>query len=192
VYIDVTCDDKLEKLIITGNPPREILEETKAKLMQEFSSLTGGGEMKEFTATARDFFQKRNTVMGIEVCIHLIASGKYGEAVEFLNRARIACTEPENEEQAARLITRLNGELKNRSGKLKEAADRYEKLQKKGEKPTRQYYNRLLVMLSTSETVKIQLDRNRLTLSEFAEYINAFNEYQTQLKAIQNGRKHNR
>jgi hypothetical protein len=189
IYIDVTCDDRLEKLVISGNPTRGELEEAKAKLTQEFSELCGNGETKILTENACDFFRKQNAVTGIDISIRLIASGKYEEAITFLSKSGIRCTTPENEAQAQSLITRLTKELKNRLAKLKEAKTSYEDSVKKGEKPTRQYYNRLLVTLSTCEIIKMQLDRNKLTLSEFAEYIHLFNEYQEQLKSIKNDRR---
>jgi hypothetical protein len=190
VYIDVTCDDKLEKLIISGNPSIELLEETKEKLIQEFSELTGSGEMKIFTEAARNFFYLRNTITGMEMAAHLIASGEYGDAIAFFNKSGVKCAAPENNEQAEALMSKINLKLKNRLAKFKEAKKRYESLQKQGEKPTRKYYNKLLVTLSTCEIIKMQLDRNRLTLSEFAEYINILSEYHNHLKSAKNGRKH--
>ncbi|MDR0680858.1 MAG: hypothetical protein LBG15_03245 [Dysgonamonadaceae bacterium] len=190
VYIDVVCDDNLEKLIISGNPSREMLEAAKGKLTQEFSELSGDTETEIFFEEARNYFQKRNTVLGIELSSRLIAAGKYKEAVDYLSRNGIDSPVPDNDQQAGQLIKRLNIKIKNLSVKLLEAKKRYESLQGKGEKPTRRYYNRLLVILSTCEAIKIQLDRNKLLLSEFAEYIHLFNEYQQQLKSMRNERKH--
>jgi hypothetical protein len=189
VYIDVTCDDRLERLIISGNPTQEMLEETRSKLTQEFAGLTGNTEMKIFAEEARNYFRKRNTISGIELSIRLIASGQYTEAVNFLNKNGVECFVPENDEQAKQLIEKLNLKLKNHLAKFKQVKARFEALQKKSEKPTRKYYNRLLATLSTCEIIKMQLDRNKLTLSEFAEYINILNEYQEQLKSIKNDRR---
>ena len=190
VYIDLTCDDKLERLIISGNPTRELLEETRAKLVQEFSELAGSGETRAYVEAARNFFYYRNRVMGMQLAVQLIAAGQYGDAIEYLNRSGVQCTAPGNGEQAAALIKELNRQLANLSSRLKEKKELFESLQKRGGKPNRQYYNRLLVMLSTCEAIKMQLDRNKLTLSEFAEYINLFNEYTNHLKSIKNGWKH--
>jgi hypothetical protein len=190
VYIDLTCDDRLERLIISGNPSRELLEETKSKLVQEFSELVGGGETRAHIEAARNFLYYRNRVAGMQIAVHLISYGRYDDAVSYLNQSGVKCAAPENGERAAALIKELNREAGNLSARLKEKKELYESLKGKGEKPTRKYYNRLLVMLSTCEAVKMQLDRNRLTLSEFAEYINMFNEYGNQLKSIKNGRKH--
>jgi hypothetical protein len=189
IYIDATCDDRLERLVISGNPTREMLKEAMVKLTQEFSELCGNGENKVFAENTLDFLRKQNIVMGIDISIRLIASGKYEEAIAFLSKTGMKYTAPENEAQAQSLITRLAKELKNRLSKLKEAKDSFNGFTKKGEKPTRQYYNRLLVTLSTCEIIKMQLDRNKLTLSEFAEYIRLFNEYHEQLKPIKNDRR---
>ena len=46
VYIDVTVDDRMDGLIISGRPTHDELEEAKMKLVSEFTELSGGGEMK--------------------------------------------------------------------------------------------------------------------------------------------------
>ena len=190
VYIDITCDERLERLIISGDPSRELLEETREKLVQEFSELTGGSEMKTFIEATRRFFYLRNRITGMQIAIRLIAAGRYDEAVSYLNQSGIECAAPGNGEQARDLTAKLELKLKNLLGELRRAKKHYESLRGKGAKPTRQYYSRLLVMLSTCEAIKMQLDRNRLTLSELAEYINIFNEYHNQSKSIRDGRKH--
>jgi hypothetical protein len=190
VYIDVVCDERLDRLIISGHPCQQTLEETKIKLMQEFSTLTGGGETRNFIETTRNFFYQRNRLAGIEIAIRLISSGQYAAATAYLNGSGFKCAVPENGEQADALTKRLQMELRKRADMFRKAKKRYESLQNKGEKPTRKYYNRLLVALSTCEVIKMQLDRNKLTLSEFAEYINILNEYQQHIKSIRNDRKH--
>jgi hypothetical protein len=56
----------------------------------------------------------------------------------------------------------------------------------KSEKPTRKYFTRILVMLSSCEVIKMRLNPKEITLAEFAEYINLFNDYQNQLKISRN------
>jgi hypothetical protein len=188
VYIDLVCDNRLERLIISGNPSQELLEETKMKLTAEFSELSGGGEMQMFIETTRQFFYQRNLIAGMQIAMQLIAAGNYDESIAYLNKSGITCTAPQNDEQTNALLKQLSLKLKNLSSKFKQIKKRYESLQKRGEKPTRKYYNRLLVALSTCEVIKMQLDRNKLTLSEFAEYINIFNEYHNHLKTIKHGK----
>jgi hypothetical protein len=180
----------LEKLIISGSPTTEQLEEAKFKLTSEFSELSGGNDSKIFAETAKNYFHNRNLVLGLEISLRMIYEGKYDTSIEYLNNNGVSCTTPENEEQAKALIRKIELKLKNRSAKLKQYRAQYNALSsKKSDKPTRRYFNKLIVMLSVSEVIKMQIDRNKLMLSEFAEYLNTYNEYQQYLQTLKNKRK---
>jgi hypothetical protein len=182
VYIDVTVDDRLERLIIGGNPSREMLEETKMKLTAEFAELSGNEEAKIFNDVLDSYYKQRGLILGLETSLKLVTSGHFEAAITYLNSNGVKCSVPENEGEISALIARIQSKLKNRLAKFKEISSQYESLSKKGNKPTRRYYNKLLIILSTCEVIKIQLNPQKMTVAEFAEYLNMFNEYQNQLK----------
>lgn len=186
VYIDVVCDNRLERLIISGNPTCEELKEAKYKLIAEFSELCSGNEEKAFNEAVRSYYYLRTLIIGYESCISLIVEGKFDSAIEFLNNNGIKCKVPADEKERLELIRSIETKIKGRILKFRQAERTFKALcSKKGEKPTRKYFNHLLVMLSTCEMIKMQLDRNKLTLAEFAEYLNVFNDHQQYLKTLQ-------
>ena len=190
VYIDAVVDDKLESLIISGNPTREYLEEVKIKLVSDFIELSGGGDMKAFIEATSDFYAKRSIALGFDIAIRLINARRYKKAIEFLDANGMNCSIPRNEDEHEKLIAAVGVKFKNRLAKHKEATGKYkDMISDRREKPTRKYYNKLLVTLSTCEVIKIQLNPKTMTVAEFAEYINTYKEYQNNLKIKLYGRK---
>lgn len=188
IYIDVTCDDnKLRNLIIEGNPTQEELNEARSKLIAEFSELSNNGESQALTEVVSNLYYQRNLILGYELSLKLVLSGKFAKAIEYLNQNGVKCSPPKTDEELEKLINAIQLKTKNRMVKYKEAKSQYNALSSgKGEKPTRRHYNKLLVMLSTCEAIKIQLDAKKMTVAEFAEYLNMFNEYQNNLKMRNN------
>jgi hypothetical protein len=190
VYIDITVDDQLDRLIISGSPSREELEETKLKLISEFSEIAGGGEMKAYANVVSDYHKQQNLINGLELSLSLILAGRFEKAIEYLNeRGGVKCSIPKGENEFNALVDKVSMKLKNRIAKFKETNNRYKALSSgKGGKPTRRYYNRILIMLSTCEIIKMQLNPKTMTVAEFAEYLNVFNEYQNHLKIKKYGK----
>jgi predicted Fe-Mo cluster-binding NifX family protein len=177
-------------LIIRGKPTNEMLEETKFKLITEFSELSNQTEAKSMLNSASKLYRYEIQIRGYEVAYGLIVNGIYPKAIEYLNLNGIKCKTPENENERETILKSLKIKLKNKIAKYKEAKTVYDLNPSKEEKPTRKYFNRLLVMLSVCEVVKIQLDPKKMTVSEFAEYLNIYSEYQNQLISMKYGRKH--
>lgn len=188
IYIDVTCDDsKLKSLIIEGNPTQEELEEARFKLVTDFSELSNHGESQAISEVMSNFYYQRNLIVGYELCLKLVLSGMFEKSIEYLNENGLTCSVPQSEEDFQKLIHAIQMKLKNRMVKYKEARSQYNALASgKDEKPTRRYYNKLIVILSTCEAIKIQLNPKKMTVAEFAEYLNMFNEYQNHLKMRNN------
>jgi hypothetical protein len=121
----------------------------------------------------------------------LIGAGRFDAAISFLNKNGVQCAVPESEADMETLVKAVDIKFKNRLAKFREISSRYRELTSaKGEKPTRQYYNRLIITLSISEIVKIQLNPKKMTVAEFAGYLSMYNEYQNHLKIRKHDRKH--
>lgn len=182
-YIDAVCDDRLESLIIEGKPSREELEEARFKLVTGFSEMSNQGEASAFCEVMGNYYYQRGLLLGYELSLKLIISGRYDAALEYLKGSGLDLPIPETKEELEKLIKTIELKMKNRIVKYKEAKSAYKALSsRKGEKPTRRYYSKLLVILSTSEVIKIQLSAKKMTVAEFADYLNIYNEYQNQLK----------
>lgn len=182
VYIDVTVDDRLERLAISGHPSREELEEARMRLVSEFSELSAASETAALAETAAAYYRRMTLIAGFETAFRLVSSGRFEGAAAFLNGNGVKCRAPASAEELESLVKRIRMKLMNHHAKLKEERRQYEALSAHGGKPTRSYYNRLLVSLSVCEAIKMQLNPAQMTVAEFAEYLNLFNEYQHQMK----------
>jgi len=182
VYIDIVVDNKLKGLVVSGNPTPEELENAKLRLMSDFAEIANSGESQAITEVINSYYAQRNAINGLKIALKLVLAGRFEKAIEYLNKNGVKCSAPANEGEFKALIDKIHLKLKNRMAKFKEISSRYKILSKKGDKPTRRYYNKLLVMLSTCEIIKMQLDPKKMTVAEFAEYLNIFNEYQNHLK----------
>jgi hypothetical protein len=179
VYIDVVCDDKLDLLIISGNPTQSQLMATAIKLITEFNQLSNESEAKSMTDAAKLYHLNRMIIFCLDACYNLIRAGKYKDAITYLNKNGMSCEEPQNDKERSTLLKTIQHKIKNRMIKYREAETDYKNLTgKQGERPTRKYFNRILVLLSTCEVIKMQLNPRQITVAEFAEYLNIFNEYQ--------------
>jgi hypothetical protein len=168
--------------VISGSPSRGELEEARMKLVSEFAEISGNNGLSSYNDTLKTYYIQRNAISGMQLAAGLVMSGKYDASIEFLNANGIKCTAPGDEREKDALLRLIGIRLKNMSSKFKQTQTRYELLSKEGEKPTRMYYNRLMIALSTCEAIKMQLNMREMTVAEFAGYINLFNEYQKQLK----------
>jgi hypothetical protein len=192
VYIDAVVDGRLDRLVISGNPSREQMEAARDKIVMEFSELTESEETKSMHEAARHYHLQRIVLLKLETSLKLFLAGDFKASVEYLNGAGIECSIPETEEQAESLAKRIRLRISNQSAKLKRAAATYRDYtsgMKSGGKPTRRYFNRLTVMLSTCEAIKMHLNPNRITVAQFAEYLNIYREYSDYLMKIKTDRK---
>ncbi len=189
VYIDVTCDNKLESLVISGRPTTAQLEEARLKLMSEFYEASDNASAQMFSETSRNLFAKRNRIIGLEASLRLILAKRYEYSIIYLNKNGVKCSWPESDEDFKKLVSKINIEIKNSIIKLKIAQAKYDSLHScNSEKPNRKYYNKLLIILSTCDIIKIQLNPKKMMVSEFAEYLNLYNEYKNYLKMKRNGK----
>jgi hypothetical protein len=188
IYIDVVCDNTLEKLVISGKPGIEVLQEAKFRLVAEFSELSGNTAMKNYMAGSKSYYRQLNVIKGLEIAHSLVRSGRISSATDFMKSVGIPCNENAKAEE---MLLSIERQIKAKVIKLKDVRRRMEQPDKtgNGQGYTRRYFNRLLAALSTCEAIHIQLDRSKMTVAEFAEYINIYNEYMTHINNLKHGRK---
>lgn len=190
LYIDMVVDDNLKVLVIKGKPTQAELEEARLKIVTEFSELSNNGESQAISDVMSNFYYQRNLIVGYELSLKLVLAGKFDKAIEYLNDNGLKCSVPQTEKEFQKLIRAIKMKIKNRMVKYKEARSQYNAISSgKEEKPTRKYFNKLLIMLSTCEVIKMQLNFNKLTAAEFSTYLNMFNDYQNHLKMRNNSKK---
>lgn len=189
IYIDVTTDDnKLPRLLIHGKATQTQLEEARFKLLTDFSEVSNAAETQAYAEVVSNLSYQRNLILGYQLSLQLVLGRQFQKAIEYLNQNGLKCTVPSTDDQFKKLVESIDLKIKNRIVKYKEAQSQYKALSSgKGDKPTRRYYNKLLVMLSTCECIKMQLNPKEMTIAEFAEYLNLFNEYQNHLKMRNHG-----
>jgi hypothetical protein len=158
VYIDLVCDGRLEALIISGKPSEMQLAAAAEKLTVEFSELSSDNEMESMTAAAKTFYLNRSYLLCFDICYRLVNTGKYEKAVEYLNTHGLPCKVPQNDTEKAALLKATGKKIKSRMVKYKEAEKQYKIFAGKSEKPTRKYFTRILVMLSSCEVIKMRLN----------------------------------
>lgn len=190
VFIDLVCDDNIQALVISGTPTNEELEEARISIINKYYEISNNEESSSIYNETRNYYKLRNQITGFEVCLKLVCLERYENCISFLCDNGLKCKAPEDEKQKEKLIKKIDMLLKSKLIKLKESSNKINKKGTKTEKPTREYFNKLIVTISASESIKMPLDKNKLTVAEFAGYINLFTTYQNQLKSLYHGRKH--
>lgn len=175
-YIDLVCNDNLQALVIEGNPPSEILNETKHMLIIEFSELSGNTHTQSVINSIKRMHLLKTQILGFSLCFDLINHGAYDKPAEFLKTQNVNIGEIKTEADKQQILKSIDSRVKSKSIQLKEESARHNKLleDSKGEKLTAQSFNEQLAVLS--KHTGFRLEKN-LTLAEYAAYIKQYLEY---------------
>lgn len=187
VYIDIVCDEKLDGLIIVGDPPKELLEAAALKICSEFSVLSGGSDRTmEITRRMHYYY---SLILIYSISLNLISMGKHDkDVIDALNKNGLSCSMPKDDQETAKLISRLKSAISEKKIRMNSEKKRLDAL-KTGEniKPTREYYTSNLVMLSKHVGFRLTKD---ITLAEYAAYLKDYKEEIQRLKQLKDGNKH--
>lgn len=190
-YIDFVCDGHTSGIIISGDPTEEEIQATCNTLKMDFHELSSGKSGEGYINSINGLYSKKNTILGLQISLKLVLVGRYEKAIDFLNKNGVKSCIPTTIQDQENLINRITKRIALRTAKLQEATTEHNNSfltnKNKTETPTRKYYNKLLVILSSSEAIKMRIDKN-ITVAEFAEYINLYNEHCEHLLNINNSR----
>lgn len=178
----MTCDDDLQALVIKGNPPVEVLEAARLKIISEFQILSGSTD-RGVTIAKKVYFY-RSLIMLYVISANLIAAGDYS-CIEALNKKGLACKEPRNEDEANKLLKRIKSAITEKKVRMAEEEKRLARIQGKGEKPTREGYMATLVAISKNAGFRIDTG---ITLAEYAAYSRDYKKDMEQLLQLRYGK----
>lgn len=187
VYIDIVCDERLDGLIISGKPPREMLEAAALKICSEFSVLSGGND-KSMGITRRVYYY-HSLILIYLICMNIISSGKCDkDVINTLVKNGLSCSMPNGDEETEKLISRIKSAISEKKIRMNNEKKRLQAIQTGTDvKPTREHYTNNLVMLS--KHVGFRLTKE-ITLAEYAAYLKDYKEEIQRLKQLENGKKH--
>ena len=189
VYIDIVCDNNINSLTISGNPPHEVLEKAKDEIIAEFSDLIGGGNINKKAILLKNIYTYRSQITGLKMCIYLIMSGHTDEAVVSLNKLGVKCSTPENEKELYDLIDKVINKIKDRDIRGRKLNKEYIAQITRNEKVRKidkSDFIEQIVELSKWAGFRLTTD---ITLAEYASYIRSMNKYIETMKSktIKNG-----
>lgn len=181
VYIELVCDDNLGALVISGNPPEDLINETANKLISEFAQMCNSGLFSQTNNKLREVYLNRAQLIGYSICSRLIALGDVEYAVEYLGKLGLRCQIPKTNEEFVNLGEKVSGKIKEKNIRMRKTQRELETLRDShlGEKPTKQYFTDQLIEISKWMGYRVTPE---ITLAEYASYLNKMKEYAESLQ----------
>lgn len=175
VYMDMVCDNKVESLIVSGKPSTDALEAAKLAIITEYSELSGSPGLSREMSKYKAYMEYRAQLHFLNLCLMAVQGGEYDVAVENLNLFGFRCKVPDSDAKQETLIKRIEGEIKNKMIRLKNARKDYEKLtaEKEVVTITRKMFYDELAALSKFHEFRIT---PAVSLAEYASYKSIYSE----------------
>jgi hypothetical protein len=185
-FIDCTVDDNLYALVISGHPSQEQLQLTWAEMQQEYADVMGDNEHKMYVILYRDIKVLEITLQLIHWLVAQMKEVYYAEFANRLNRLlnttfKFDHTQPEKYfNELNRCINRSKAYKIDLDLKLQQF-EAFKKNKETGSKPTREYYQSILITLSDHAKYPVQ---DNITVYEFSERIRRFSKYCQQVEKM--------
>lgn len=185
-YIDLVCNDNLRALVVSGNPPETLLQETRHQLYTEFSELSGDSQFQVMNTTLRKIHTYRANILLLLVCQRLLALGERLQALSFLAKAGVRFA-PGMETKP--ILSKLSGLIREKKIRLRSEEKRYQSLTggQTSEKLTPAHFTSQLVSLSKSAGFRLTTS---ITLAEYAAYLKDMKETIERYKNMNNVSKY--
>ena len=173
-FIDCKVDDNLYALVITGQPAIEDLKAAWASILQEEADQSGDHEHQMYVSLYRDVKILETTLFQIHWLVGQLKEVYYVELAKRLNKLLLTnfkfdYTNPEQYfKELSRCMNRSKGIKIDLDLKLQqfEAIHKSRQEQGEGKKPTREYYQAILITLS--DHVKYPVS-DLITVYEFCD-----------------------
>lgn len=188
-FIDCSVDDNLYALVITGKPTPEQLESAWAMIQQEYADVMGDYEHQMYVSLYREVKVLEVTLFQIHWLIGQMKEIYYVGYATRLNellftRFQFDHTKPvQYFNELSRCINRSKGykiDLQLKNDQL-EVIKKQRHEQGEGKKPTREYYQAILITLSDHAKYPIQ---DGITVYEFSERMRRFDSYCKQVEKM--------
>jgi len=188
-FIDCTVDDNLYALVISGNPSLEHLRQAWAQINQEYADVMGDHEHMIYVSLFRDIKVLETTLAQIHWLVGQLREVYYDEFAKRLNKLLLTNfkfdhTQPKKYfEELTRCINRSKSYKIDLDLKLAqfEVMQKSKKDQGEGKKPSREYYQAILITISDHAKYMVP---DTITVFEFCDRIRRFNEYCKQVEKI--------
>lgn len=189
VYIEIVCNNNLDALIISGNPPKEVLEDTYNKIISGYAELSGSSITTRYNILLKEIYSYRAQIVGLTICMRLLCDESSPEAVEGLNKLGIRCSLPTSKKTLNELLQKIDLRIKDRTIRMEKSKKEFESVKEKSKcsKATHADFIEQLSHVSRWAGFRISTD---ITLAEYAVYIKQMSECAEQLKAKTNGKKY--
>lgn len=189
-FIEVAVNENLSALTISGFPSVEQLSEAWATITQEYADAIGDSESRMYWMLYKEVFMLSMDMELVEVCYNLLKNvyvKSFGDQLLELADAKFIL-DPSNPEQYQHNLNRCVNRCKSLIVKHGEKKARLEAMGKQAtenEKPTMEYYQSMLIILSDHAKHEIT---DTITVFAFCERVKRYQKYCEQLAAA-HGRK---
>jgi hypothetical protein len=188
-FIDCTVDGNLYALVISGHPTYEQLAAAWSIIQQEYADVMGDYEYQMYVFLFRDVKVLETTLFLIHWLVGQLKEVYYDEFANRLNALlftnfKFDHTSPAQYfKELARCINRSKGLKIDLDLKIKqlEVMQKQRQEQGEGKKPTREYYQAILITLSDHAKYPIQ---DSITVYEFGERMRRFDSYCKQMEKM--------
>jgi hypothetical protein len=190
-YIDCVVDGNYCALVVSGNPTEHELLLAWAQIQQEYADIMADSEHRLYVTLYRDIKVLELTLKLIHFLIEELKKVYYDEYTNRLNdllktNFQFDYTEP------VKYLAELN-RCTNRSKGIKIdlalKMGKFEAIQKKntekGSKPTREYFQSILITLSDHAKYQVM---DTVTVYEYSERMRRFSKYCEQVESLKNAR----
>jgi hypothetical protein len=185
-FIECQCKDNLYALVISGDPTKEQLQMAWIDIQQQYCDAIGNNEMRLYLS-----LQKEIAIASLDyscICniVNVLRRVYYRDLADELIKLikmkfRLDPTRPEEYFDDLQRILNRSKSLVIKMDLKKLALEAIQKkLQDKGQKPTREYYERILITISNH--AQYSLNRESITVFEFCERLLRFNQYYETIK----------
>jgi hypothetical protein len=189
LYITCQVDNDLSALVIEGAPSEEELKSAWENITEEYYDLAGES-LDTYTLGLYFEVQAMNVkIEVIEQCLSVLKKYYCPDLVEILKQHGYPLKEDETNDQYISALEKIQKRSKVLLIQLQDKFSHLEKIKsskKKGDKITRKYYGKLLAHLS--KFFQFQISSTKVTVSEYAAYLNEYITASEQVKTVEDGR----
>jgi hypothetical protein len=195
-FIDVVVDQNYAALIITGFPPIEALMASWLQIQSEYADAVEHQEHKLYVSLFKEIALLTVNLQTINYTVEMLEHGYYPELVPILNKQLSTSFQLDPNDQVRYAATLKNWIMRSKALKINLDMKQLqlEAMQGKptepGRKPTREYYQSVLITLSNHVKYPVQ---DNITVYEFCDRLKRYNrECEEHSKPIKQGAKHGR
>jgi hypothetical protein len=193
-FIDCDVDGDLSALVIEGDPTEEEILTAWLSVKTQYADITGNQEYTMYKYACRDVNVLQISLVEVETLVSImrkVYSPMVADRLNKILRSRFKFNHEEPEEYINDLegcITRT-GSIKIQIDLKRAVMNAMEGKQGKGEKPTREYYHRILISLSDHAGYDLT---DKISVFDFCERVKRFNKFCEQQKNAKNVGRVNR